>query len=133
MAEPVYDKAGSKIPSEANPCYDVASFKPLGTAASSCTPEAKRPSHDWFHWCVLTVLVLVGVMACVSMAVAVWSIAKVNSIDEDYTSKQMQVIISLDNISRDVEALRCEVTVLIEESALEAHVNVTTFVNNVRN
>ena len=81
MAEPVYDQVAAKIPSQVNPCYGVANVKPLDPATTMSKFEAKKPSYDRFHWCVVIGLVLVGVVVCASMAVAVWSLAKVNGVD----------------------------------------------------
>ena len=48
-------------------------------------------------------LVLVGVVACVSMAVAVWSLAKVNGVDSS-SAQQTQVQISLSKLYSNVSS-----------------------------
>ena len=106
MAEPVYDQVAAKIPSQVNPCYGVANVKPLDPATTMSKFEAKKPSYDRFHWCVVIGLVLVGVVVCASMAVAVWSLAKVNGVE------QAQVQISLSklysNVSAAIDLLRAD-------------------------
>lgn len=71
MADPVYDHVDSKIPSDVNPCYEFASFKPRDVTATSVqmSSEAKKPSAcGCFHCCVVIGLFLVGAVACVSFA-----------------------------------------------------------------
>ena len=77
MEESVMD-VQSKLQSEIteNPAYGVFSSKPEDMIYKPSVIEAKKPSRDWFRWCVV---ILVGVVACVSMAVAVSSITMSNS------------------------------------------------------
>lgn len=109
MADPVYSEVAPKILSQVNPCYGVTNNKPLDPATSPSNFEAKNPSCDWFCWCVVIGLVLVGIVACVSMAVAVWTLAKVNGVSSSSAQQaQMQILLSelYNNVSAAVDTLR---------------------------
>ena len=77
---PVYEEVEEqigKITSEANPSYAVVQGKPQGHAAEA---EHGDKKHRVFScWFVVIGLVVIGVVACVSVAIAVWSLAMVNN------------------------------------------------------
>ena len=82
--DPCYDVANYPSPTPkfapgCNPCYDMAGTTAQVTSATS-NLKAKKPACGCPCSLVCIGLVLVGVVACVSMAVAVWSIAKVHNI-----------------------------------------------------
>ena len=117
MAEPVYDQVAAKIPSQVNPCYGVANTKPLDPATTMSNFDAQKPSSDRFHWCVVIGLVLVGVVACVSMAVAMWSLAKANGVDSSAQQAQVQVSLGklYSNVSAAIDLLRADASLFRKE------------------
>jgi len=69
------------------------SKKPYLPLEGKLQNDRKKPSRDWSWWCVCIGLVVVGVVACVSMAVAVGSIVMVS--DVNMVSESNAAIISL--------------------------------------
>ena len=104
MEEPEYEFVefpADRIVPKRNPSYE----QKVETVSSVCSKpadsgarvEAKKPSCDWSWWCVCIGLVVVGAVACVSMAVAVGSIVKVHSMNDD------------DNDDTTIQSLRREI------------------------
>ena len=106
----------SKLQSEItdNPAYGVFSSKPEDM-------NPKKPPRDWFRWCVVIGLVLVGVVACVSMAVAVSSITMSNS--SENMTLPVDMISKFDaSIASVIKLLRNEIS-LVREFAMEVNMN----------
>ena len=133
MAEPEYDEVDvlSRIPHQVNPCYGVVGCKPSDPIAPSVHSnsefEAKMPSRDWFRWCVVIGLVLVGVVACVSMAVAVSSITMSNTSE----TVPVEIIHKFNaSIASVIKLLRNEMTV-VRDFAMEVNMNAVDMLGNL--
>ena len=76
----------------------MAQGKPQGHAAEA---EHGDKKHRVFScWFVVIGLVVVGVVACLSVAVAVWSLATVNNIDNKCTREIEDFVDRLDEVNR---------------------------------
>ena len=109
---PCYDmiEASSPKPQVApgcSPCYDVV-YSTAHVAAASVGVEvvAKKPARGCPCSWVCIGLVLVGVVACVSMAVAVWSIAEVHSVSTCAKSCSDQSTDQTDSLRSEIITLR---------------------------
>ena len=86
MEEPEYD-----IVAEHNPCYHVtvadSKFQDTaaGVEATGVKASAEKPARPCSWVCIG--LILVGVVACVSMAVSVWSIVEVHNINNSFEAR----------------------------------------------
>ena len=74
-----YPSPDPQVPLGCNPCYDKTRTT-AQVAAVTANLKAKKPARGCPCSWVCIGLALVGVVACVSMVVAVWSIAKVHNI-----------------------------------------------------
>ena len=124
--DPCYDVAKHSSPDPqvalgCNPCYDKAGTT-AQVAAATANLKAKKPTRGCPCSWVCIGLALVGVVACVSMAVAVWSIAEVHSISTCAKSCSDQ---STDQISaalaRTIDSLRSEIITLRQDVEVKSH------------
>ena len=96
--DPCYDVANypsptPKVAPGCNPCYDMAGTTAQVSSATA-NSKAKKPARGCPCSWVCIGLVLVGVVACVSMAVAVWSIVKVHNISDSCEAWEKDVELS---------------------------------------
>ena len=123
-----------------NPCYD--DIVPNSNSQDTTTPlgvgvAAKKPARGCPCSWVCIGLVLVGVVACVSMAVAVWSIAKVHNISnsceawkEDAETAQVMGLVHSDRID-DLNATLVDVVHSFSSELSSFRQDANTFHNSV--
>ena len=118
--DPCYDVANypsptPKVTPGCNPCYDMAGTTAQVSSATAIL-KAKKPTRGCPCSWVCIGLVLVGVVACVSMAVAVWNIAEVHSIStcakscSDQSTGQTSAA-----LARTIDSLRSEIITLRQD------------------
>ena len=138
--DPCYDVANypsptPKVAPGCNPCYDMA-----GTTAqvSSATAnlKAKKPTRGCPCSWVCIGLALVGVVACVSMAVAVWSIAEVQNISNSCKAWQKDVelseVMGQVNFVDKFEELNATLTRAIRKNDDQLNATLTDAINFLR-
>ena len=137
---PCYDVAKYSNPDPqvvlgCNPCYDNAGTT-AQVAAVTANLKAKKPARGCPCSWVCIGLVLVGVVACVSMAVAVWSIAEVQNISNSCKARQEDVEISevmgQVNFIDKFEELNATLTRAIRQNDDQLNATLTDAINFLR-